>query len=292
MELHLHDSTMECALPAEPKTRYGASIRIFRRAFIVLDIEVNPMKSLRLLVCAVFLLLASASLQLQAQEAVTFPTGNGEGNGLLYLPKGAGPHPALVVIHEWWGLNDWIKQQAAEYASKGYVALAVDLYRGKVADNPETAHELMRGLPQDQGVGDLTGAVKYLESRKDVKRDRVGAVGWCMGGGYALQLAIAAPSLRAVAINYGALATSKSDLAKIRAAVLGNFGAEDKGIPPEAVHAFESSMQSIGKPVDVKIYPDAGHAFENPNNTTGYRAEDAADASARMNKFFAEKLQH
>jgi carboxymethylenebutenolidase len=206
------------------------------------------------------------------------------------LPKGAGPHPALIVIHEWWGLNDWIKQEAAGYAAKGYVALAVDLYRGKVADSPDLAHELMRGLPQDQGVRDLTSALTFLESRKDVDRNRIGAVGWCMGGGYALQLAIAAPVLKAVAINYGSLATDKASLAQIHAAVLGNFGGQDRGITPDAVHAFESAMQSLGKPVDAKIYPQAGHAFENPTNASGYRAGDAADALARMDRFFSQQL--
>jgi carboxymethylenebutenolidase len=154
------------------------------------------------------------------------------------------------------------------------------------------AHELSRGLPQDQGVRDLNAAVTYLESRKDVKRDRIGAVGWCMGGGFALQLAMTSPSLKAVAINYGALATDKAALAQIHAAVLGNFGGQDHGIPPDAVHAFEATMQSLGKPVDAKIYPQAGHAFENPNNATGYRPDDAADALARVDRFFAENLGH
>jgi carboxymethylenebutenolidase len=143
------------------------------------------MKALRLLSRAVFVLVVSLAASAGAQQPVTFPSGEGVASGLLYLPQGAGPHPGLVVIHEWWGLNDWIKQEAAGYASKGYVALAVDLYRGKVADNPDTAHELMRGLPQDQGVRDLVAGFNYLQSRKDVKHDRIGAVGWCMGGGYA-----------------------------------------------------------------------------------------------------------
>jgi len=250
------------------------------------------MKSLRNLLFALPVLLAFLALDARAQQPVTFPSGDSTAQGLLYLPQGAGPHPALIVIHEWWGLNDWIKQEAAGYAAKGYVTLAVDLYRGKVADNPDLAHELMRGLPQDQGVRDLTSAFTYLQNRKDVKRDRIGAVGWCMGGGYALELAIAEPSLKAVAINYGALATDKSSLAKIHASVLGNFGGQDHGITPDSVHAFEASMQSLGKPVDAKIYPQAGHAFENPNNATGYRAGDAADALARVDKFFAEKLEH
>jgi carboxymethylenebutenolidase len=237
-------------------------------------------------------LLTAFSVSALAQQPVTFPSGDGQGQGLLYLPQGSGTHPAIVVIHEWWGLNDWVKEQAANYAKQGYVALAVDLYHGKVATDPELAHELMRGLSQDQGVRDLLGAVKYLDSRKDVKKDRVGAVGWCMGGTYAMQLAIAAPSLKAVAINYGAPATDKSDLEKIHAAILGNFGGQDRGIPPEAVHAFEAAMKSLGKPVDVKIYPDAGHAFENPNNKGGYRPEDAADAMARINALFAKELKH
>jgi carboxymethylenebutenolidase len=247
------------------------------------------MKTLRTFLCAIGVLAAFAEHAV-AQQPVTFPSGDARAQGLLYLPHGAGPHPALILIHEWWGLNDWVKQEAAGYAAKGYVALAVDLYRGKVAADPEMAHELMRGLPQDQGVRDLTAAVTYLESRKEVKRSRIGAVGWCMGGGFALQLAIASPALKAVAINYGALATDKADLARIHAAVLGNFGGQDRGIPPEAVHAFEAAMRSLGKPVDVKIYPQAGHAFENPTNAAGYRAADAADALARVDRFFEDKL--
>lgn len=249
------------------------------------------MKTLRFLLYAFSVLLSTLSLRAGGQQTVMFPSGHATAQGVLYLPQGAGPHPALILIHEWWGLNDWVKEQAAGYAAKGYVALAVDLYRGKVATTPELAHELSRGLPQDQGVRDLTAAVAYLEGRKDVARDRIGAVGWCMGGGYALQLAIAAPALKAVAINYGSLATDKAALAQIHAAVLGNFGGMDKGIAPEAVHAFEAAMQSLGKPVDCKIYPLAGHAFENSTNQAGYRADDARDAFARIERFFAERLK-
>lgn len=250
------------------------------------------MKTKRIVLCGFVMLFAAFSPRANAQQAVTFPSGEGQAQGLLYLPHGAGPHPAVVVIQEWWGVNDWIKEQASNLAAHGYVALAVDLYRGKVADNGDMAHELMRGLPQDQGVRDLVAGFKFLEMRKDVKQDRIGAVGWCMGGGYALQLAIAEPELKAVSINYGALATDKDQLAKIHAAVLGNFGGQDRGIPPEAVHAFENSMKGLGKPVDAKIYPDAGHAFENPNNKGGYRADDTADAQGRTARFFEQNLGH
>lgn len=249
------------------------------------------MKPLRLLLCAITFLISASTAITHAQEAVTFPSGDSTAQGFLYLPQGPGSHPAVIVIQEWWGVNDWIKEQAANYASKGYVALAVDLYRGKIAKDPDTAHELMRGLPQDQGVRDLTSGFRFLANRKDVNRSRIGAVGWCMGGGFASQLAVAEPSLRAVAINYGALPTDKTALGKIHAAVLGNFGGLDQGISAESIHTFEASLKSMGKPVDTKIYPDAGHAFENPNNKTGYKPEDAADALARIDKFFAEALQ-
>jgi carboxymethylenebutenolidase len=223
-------------------------------------------------------------------EQVSYPSGSETVKGTIYLPAGAGKHPAIVVIHEWWGLNDWIREQASDLAAHGYVALAVDLYRGQTAADPEMAHELMRGLPQDRGIRDLTSAVAYLETRPDVDAAKIGAIGWCMGGGYALQLAIHEPTLKAVSINYGALATDAADLGQVHAAVVGNFGGQDHGIPASSIDAFAAQLKKQGIPVNVKIYPDAGHAFENPNNKAGYRAEDAADAQRRSLDLFANKL--
>ena len=217
------------------------------------------MKSLVLVLCA---LVAAPQLFAASQpEQVSFPSGNETGLGLLYLPSTPGRHPAIIVIHEWWGLVDWIKDQSSDLASQGYVALAVDLYRGQVASDSESAHELMRGLPQDRGVRDLVAAANYLKGLKSVDPNRIGAVGWCMGGGYAAQFAVADPDLKAVAINYGALPTDPAALKQIHAAILGNFGALDRGITPDDVHAFASAMQALGKPVNVKIYPDAAHGF-------------------------------
>jgi carboxymethylenebutenolidase len=238
------------------------------------------------------LILFSTSMAFAIEpQTVSYPSGNETIHGLLYLPDNAGPHPAIVVIHEWWGLNSWIKEQAARYASQGYVALAIDLYRGQVANDMETAHELSRGLPQDRGVRDLVSSVSYLKTLKSVNPKKIGAVGWCMGGGYALQLAIAEPSLEAVAINYGALSTDPASLKKIHADVLGNFGGQDTGIPTQSVEAFEKNMQQLGKEVNIKIYPDAGHAFQNPSNEKGYRPTDAADARERMDQFFLSTLK-
>ena len=224
-------------------------------------------------------------------KTVSYKSGGEVVHGVLYTPRGKGPFPALVVIHEWWGLVPWVKEQAAKLSEQGYVTLAVDLYRGKATDSPEVAHELMRGLPEDRGNRDLLAAVQYLKSRKDVKADRIGSIGWCMGGGYSLDLAIADPTLAADVINYGHLATDPARIRQIHAPILGLFGAQDQGIPPADVHKFEQDARQMGKKIDVVIYPDAGHAFENPNNKAGYRPKDAADAWQRTLEFLAATLQ-
>jgi carboxymethylenebutenolidase len=238
--------------------------------------------------------LALAALSISAVAAdskpVSYKSGDETVNGILFTPSGKGPFPALIVIHEYWGLNDWVKEQAGKLADQGYVVLAVDLYRGKVADNPDMAHELMRGVPHDRATRDLRSAFDFLASQPNVKKDKVGSIGWCMGGGYSLDTALAEPQLAATVINYGPLATDTSELKKINAPILGLFGGQDKGITPDDVKKFQQAMEQLGKKVDVKIYPDAGHAFENPNNKTGYRAEDAADAWKRTVDFFAATL--
>lgn len=245
----------------------------------------------RLVYLLSFLLAAPTLFAAVQSRPVSFPSGNVTASGVLYTPSTPGRHPAIVVIHEWWGLTPWVKEQAANLADQGYVALAIDLYRGKTASDPETAHELMRGLPQDRGVRDLIAAANYLKTLKSVDSNRLGAVGWCMGGTYAALFAVNDPNLKAVAINYGALPTDSAELKKISAAILGNFGALDRGITPDDVHNFASSMKALGKPVDVKIYPDAGHAFENPENKGGYRPADSEDAHQRMRVFFQKHLK-
>jgi carboxymethylenebutenolidase len=224
-------------------------------------------------------------------ETVKFKSGDETISGFLALPSGAGRHPGIVVIHEWWGLNDWVKDETQKLADQGYVALAVDLYRGKVASDPNEAHELMRGLPQDRGIRDLKAGFDFLAARPDVDAGKIGSIGWCMGGGYSLQLAIHEPRLAACVVNYGAMPTDANDINQIKAPVLGNFGAEDRGITPAAVAAFEKTMQADGKSIDVKEYPGAGHGFENPNNKDGYKPDATADAWTRITAFFAKTLK-
>ena len=224
-------------------------------------------------------------------KTVSYKSGDEAVQGLLYTPPGKGPFPAIIVIHEYWGLTDWIKEQASKLSDQGYVALAVDLYRGKVAGNPDLAHELMRGVPEDRAKRDLHAAFEFLQSQPNVKRDRIGSIGWCMGGGYSLDVALQEPTLAADVINYGHLATDPEALRKINAAILGIFGGKDQGIPSEDVKKFEATLKQLGKTVEIKIYPDAGHAFENPNNKAGYRPDDAADAWKRTVDFLADTLK-
>jgi carboxymethylenebutenolidase len=239
----------------------------------------------------VMILLGALSSFAADGKQVSYKSGDDTVQGLLYTPKGNGPFPAIIVIHEWWGLNDWVKEQASKLADQGYVALAVDLYRGKVATSPDEAHELMRGVPEDRANRDLKAAFDYLAGQKNVKPDRIASIGWCMGGGYSLDVALLEPKLAVSVINYGHLATDADSLKKINAAILGNFGGQDRGIPPSDVHAFEDALKKQGKKVDIKIYPDAGHAFENPNNKQGYRAADADDAWKRTVAFLDSNLK-
>jgi len=241
------------------------------------------------------LILAIAALTAIAfasdSKTVSYQSGDETVQGVLYTPSGNGPFPAVIVIHEWWGLNDWVKEQAAKLAAEGYAALAVDLYRGKVAKTPDEAHEIMRGVPEDRAKRDLHAAFAFLASQPNVKKDRIGAIGWCMGGGYSLDIALEEPTLAADVINYGHLATDPEALKKINAPILGIFGAQDRGIPVADVRKFGETLDNMGKKVEIKIYDDAGHAFENPNNKDGYRSADAADASKRTADFLAATLK-
>ncbi len=246
------------------------------------------MKILVLLLASLFMVAAALGA---TEKTVTYPSGNETVKGVLYTPPGKGPFPGVVVIHEWWGLAPWVKEQAGKLADQGYVTLAVDLYRGKSTTDPNEARQLSGSLPKDRADQDLLAAVNFLKSQKEVDPHRIGTIGWCMGGGYALDLAIKDPALKAAVINYGRLNADPESLKKINASVLGIFGGQDRGIPPDAVHKFDDQMKSLGKKVSVTIYPDAGHAFQNPENKTGYRAQDAADAWGKIVAFLQSNLK-
>ena len=212
------------------------------------------------LLCLVFTLLCALSAFAATSKSVSYKSGDDTVQALIYTPEGKGPFPGILVIHEWWGLNDWVKEQASKLSDLGYVALAVDLYRGKVATTPDEAHEIMRGVPDDRAARDLHAAFEFLKSQSKVKQDRIASIGWCMGGGYSFNVALQEPTLTADVINYGHLATNPESLKKINASILGIFGGQDRGIPVEDVKKFEQTMKQLGKKVEIVIYPNAGRA--------------------------------
>ena len=212
--------------------------------------------------------------------------------GYLSLPKGAGTHPGIVVIQEWWGLNDWVKQQTDSLARNGYVAFAPDLYKGKIAYDEATAHQLMSGLVEDEAMNVLRGSADFLRSRDDVRANGIGVIGWCLGGRYSIRLAAADPGIRACVAYYGAPITDPAAIQRFQDAILGNFGGEDQGPSPTQVREFEIALRKAGKKVDFKVYPGAPHGFANENNPWGgYRPAAAKDAWIRTLTFLNRELK-
>lgn len=225
-------------------------------------------------------------------STMQYKSGGEKVTGILTRPVGgAKKKPGIVVIHEWWGLNDFAKKKAGDLAALGFVALAVDLYRGKVATDPDTAHQLARGLPQDRALRDLRAAIDALSKDGDVDPARIGVIGWCMGGGFSAELAAADPRVKAAVVYYGPLPTDEKKLAGWKAALLGNFGADDKGIPADEVRAFAAALQKRGVVADVKVYPGAGHAFASSSKPETFKAEAAKDADERTAAFLKAQLR-
>jgi len=188
--------------------------------------------------------------------------------------------PAVVMIHEWWGLNDNIKDMANMLAKEGYVVLAVDLY-GEVATDPGRAMELsssVRNNPEE-AVANMQGAVNYLGSLENVNSSRIASLGWCFGGGQSLQLALNSEEhpLAATVIYYGNLVNNTESLSKIKWPVLGIFGDQDQSIPVDSVMQFEQALNEIGITNEIYIYPGVGHAFANPSGDN-YAPKETADA--------------
>jgi carboxymethylenebutenolidase len=224
-------------------------------------------------------------------EQVTFPANGGSGQGYLALPDGPGPHRAVVVIQEWWGLNEHIKDVARRFATAGYVALAPDLYHGAVTDEPDDARRLVMDLQIPEAAKEMAGAAAYLAARDDVAPKQVGAIGFCLGGSLALLLAVTSPQVGAVASFYGGRQFSKEELSAITAPVLAVFGEADEGIPPERHAALDSAFSEMGLPHAIYVYPGAPHAFFNDSRPHSYRAQAAQDAWVRTLAWFDTYLK-
>ena len=241
---------------------------------------------------------ANASAMEPAQEVVAeevvYGTVDGQPlRGYLARPEGAAPGTlsGVVVIHEWWGLNDNIRMMTRRLAGEGYVALAVDMYGGQVAEDPQQARNLVQTVMgnREAGLENLRAAADYL--REERNAEEIGVIGWCFGGGWSLQAGLGMPEMiDAVVMYYGQPVTDRERLAQLDAPLLGLFGAEDQGIPLAEVREMEQTLADLSEDATIRVYEGANHAFANPSGER-YNAAAAEDAWERTVAFFAEHLK-
>jgi len=213
----------------------------------------------------------------------------GKVNGFLAKPNQPGNYPG-IMIHEWWGLNENIKEMAKILAKEGYIVFAIDLYDGEVASNSTRAGQLATGVRnnQDKAVEKMKDAVKYLKDTENAAK--IGSLGWCFGGGESLQLSLN-EKLDATVIYYGSLVTDKEQLKKITWPVLGVFGDKDQSIPVSSVQEFQSALGELKIENEVYIYPGVGHAFANPSGAN-YAKDETIDAWEKTIDFLNRQLKN
>ncbi|MEO1589910.1 MAG: dienelactone hydrolase family protein [Cyanobacteria bacterium J06632_22] len=226
-------------------------------------------------------------------EDVVYATLDGQPfTGYLAKPVGASePLPGLIVIQEWWGLNDNIRAMTRRLANEGYAALAVDLYGGEVAETPDEARVLVQTALQDPALLTQNVVAAYGYLAEEQQAPTVGSIGWCFGGSWSLNTALALPTkLDAAVIYYGGqISTDPTVLEPLQMPIQGHFGELDSNPSPETVAAFEAALEGLGKDAEIYLYEGANHAFANPSGTR-YNAEAAALAWARTITFFSEHL--
>lgn len=200
------------------------------------------------------------------------------------------PLPAIIVIHEWWGLNDNVRAMADRLAGEGYIVLAIDLFGGATASRPDRARAQMLAVVEDPELASENIRQAYDFVNTTAGAPRIASLGWCFGGGWSLRTAMLFPDeLDAAVIYYGQVTEDEGELHAINAPILGLFGAEDRGIPVESVHRFEAALERLRKDYEIQIYPGAGHAFANPTGRA-YNAEVADDAWQRTLEFLGHHL--
>ncbi len=227
-----------------------------------------------------------AAMAAETLETVSVTTPGGRKVAAALAVPAKTPAPSVLLVHEWWGLNDQIKTMATEFAKEGFLALAVDLYEGKVASDPTTAQSLMNAVDPAKALETLSVWVNWLKADSR-STGKVGTVGWCFGGGWSLNASIANP-VEATVIYYGNLERSADDLKALKGPVLGHFAEQDQWINKQMVDGFEARMKQDGKPLEVHWY-SANHAFANPTGQN-YDKEDAQTAWQRTLAFLRKNL--
>lgn len=229
-----------------------------------------------------------AAAQAATVTSIEIPTPGRKTPGAIAMPAQT-PAPAVLLIHEWWGLNDQIKAVAAEFAKLGYIAFAIDLYDGKVAKTRDEARALTQGLDKGEAAAHLTAAVRYLKQHES-GNGKIGTIGWCFGGGWSLNISTV-EDVDATVIYYGRVTLKSSMLKGLKGPVMGHFGTKDRSINKEMVSGFEAEMKKSGKADTLAVHwYEADHAFANPTGSR-YDAEDAALAWKRTMEFFEKNLK-
>jgi carboxymethylenebutenolidase len=224
------------------------------------------------------------------RQNVTFASNGNEAHGYLAKPE-SGSGPGVVVIQEWWGLDDHIADIVDRFAGEGFVALAPDLFGGKVAHDSDEAGELMQQMPADRAARDLAGAVDFLLADDSVTSAKVGAVGFCMGGGFVLTLAAQQGDKIGAAVPFYGVGEVPDDLTPISAPVQGHYAEQDQFYPVEQAHELEQKLrEQTSGDVEFFYYP-AGHAFHNDKDKLGtYDPQAAQQAWQRTVEFLRDKL--
>jgi carboxymethylenebutenolidase len=221
---------------------------------------------------------------------VEFKTGSNQGRGYLALPSH--PKGAVLVLHAWWGLNDFFKGLCDRLASQGYVALAPDLRNSAVATTVEEAEDLMKKSSNDLSKNAVFGAVDYLRSLPEVGRRKIGAIGFSMGGGWALWLSVQRPGdVAAVVVFYSTEYPERSDYSKTRASYLGHYSPEDEWEPIEGIRALESQLRESGREAEFHFYPGTKHWFFEENRHVEHNRDAADLAWNRTLDFLNSKLR-
>ncbi len=228
-----------------------------------------------------------------AMQDVSLPGEAVEIKAYVAKPASGGPHPAVIVIQEWWGLNEHIKDVARRFAKEGYFAVAPDLYSRqghKVTADPNVAGQLMGGLKPEDGINDLLSTINWLGRDKGVRADRIGVVGFCMGGSYALLLPCTSKEIKAAAPFYGEI-PSDEKIRQLACPVFYAYGENDGWITRKDVDRLAADLKKFNKPGEVKIYKGCSHGFFNDTRKDVHRAAEAQDAWQHTLKLFAEYLK-
>ena len=224
-----------------------------------------------------------------AGQMVEFSSNGGTANGYLSTPA-SGNGPGIIVIQEWWGLVPHIKTVAERFAAEGFVALAPDLYHGKLAKSPDEAGKLMMAMRIDEAEKDIRGAGQFLLDHDSTNGDKVGTVGFCMGGALSLYAATKNPKVGACVIFYGGHPNVKPDLPNLQAPVLGLYAGKDTFVTPESVRELDRKLKELGKTAEIIIIPDVDHGFFNDTRPEVYNEATAKDAWERVVTFFRKHL--